>query len=230
MKAYLLFTGILVFLCSALFAQEKTIKINTIKDKDVLLKAIYAYPDFTEGSVHLKDNSTAETKLNYNRLNNEILFIHNIKDTLALSSPETVDYIVIGNDIYFYVAGSYVKQLTAYSSINLVQTSRLKYMGTEKKSDGYGSYSNASADESVNNVQNGVQSKIGVDENQIYTLSDTYYLLTASKKLLPVNKKNFIKSYPKYEKELNDYITTNNIGFEKVADLEKLLQYAQSLK
>jgi hypothetical protein len=228
MKVYFFTTTMLVLACNALFAQDKVIKINTIKDKEALLKAIYVYPDFTEGRVHLKDNSTVEARLNYNRLNNEILFIDDKKDTLALSSPETTDNIIIGSDIYFYVSGAYVKQLTAYPTINLVQKSRLQYIGTEKKADGYGSYSNASANESISNVKNGVQSKIGVDENQTYTLSDTYYLFAPSKSLLPANKKNFLKSFSKHEKELNDYIGTNNIGFEKREELEKLLQYAQS--
>ncbi len=229
MKACFFTTSTLMLFCSALFAQDKVIKINTIKDKDALLKAIYAYPDFMEGRVHLKDNSTIEARLNYNRLNNEVLFIGDKKDTLALSSPETTDYIMIGNDIYFYVSGAYIKKLTAYSTFNLVQKSRLQYIGTEKKADGYGSYSNASANESISNVKNGVQSQIEVDENQTYTLSDTYYLLTQSKSLLAANKKNFLKSFFKHEKELSDYITANNIGFEKEPDLDKLLKYAQSL-
>lgn len=230
MKTYFFTAVILLFFCSALSAQDKTIKVNTIKDKDVLLKAIYVYPNFMDGQVNLKNNSTVETKLNYNRLNNEILFIHDNKDTLALSSPETVDSIIIGNDLYYYIDGAYVKQLTAYTTVNLVQKSKLVFMGSEKKADGYGSYSNASAVESITNVQNGVQSKVGVDENQVYTLSDTYYLLTPSKSLLLATKKSFMKTFSKHEKELNDFISTANISFEKLTDLQKLLEYAQSLK
>jgi hypothetical protein len=104
-----------------LYAQGQLIKINLGKDKDVLQKYIYAYPSFLKGFVNLKGNRSEPSLLNYNRLNDEMLFIGNKNDTLALSAPETVDNIVIGNDVYFYLGGGFVRQLTAYPTINLEQ-------------------------------------------------------------------------------------------------------------
>lgn len=224
-----MFAIILLFLCDKeLYAQGQLIKINLGKDKDLLQKYTYAYPSFLKGFVNLKGSRSEPSLLNYNRLNDEMLFIGNKNDTLALSAPETVNNIVIGNDVYIYLGGSFVRQLTAYPSVNLELKSRLKYVGVEKKADGYGSYSNASSSESYTNVKNGTPVRIDADANLNYNLSDTYHLYNG-KKLQPANKKIFIKLFAKHEKEIGDYIGVQRINFEKRADLEKLLQYAVSL-
>jgi hypothetical protein len=218
----------LLLLSSALFAQEQTIKINMNTDKALLQRSMYAYAEFTKGVVHLKGNTTEEARLNYSRLNDEMLFIGNKNDTLALSNPETVENVIIGTDVYFYLGGTFVKQLTAYPTVNLELKSRLKYIGMEKRGDGYGATSNASSNESFTNVKNGTAPRLDPYANLTYTLSNTYYLYNG-KNLVPATKKTFVKSFSKHEQEIENYIKTQTINFEKQADVEKLLQYIVSL-
>src|SRR6185295_907979 len=74
--------------------------------KDVLTPAdIYHYPQFTNAKVFLRDGSKAATKMNYNRLYSQMLFINPKGDTLALADEKNIKFIVIDKDTFYFGEG-----------------------------------------------------------------------------------------------------------------------------
>jgi hypothetical protein len=75
-------------------------------------------------------------------------------------------------------------------------------MGIEKKlTDNFGNYSNASATDTYTNVKNGTAPRLDPDANQIFSITNSYYLYDG-KNLILANKKAFTKSFPKHQQEI----------------------------
>ena len=122
MKALLLLLFILTGY-SGLRAQDST--LVTIKAgnkiKDVLTPAdIFSYPQFTSGKVFFKDGSKAVAKLNYNRLSDQMLFIDPKGDTLELADENTIKFIAIDKDTFYFDEG-YVKIIADYGAVKLAE-------------------------------------------------------------------------------------------------------------
>ncbi|MFD2164160.1 hypothetical protein ACFSJU_17255 [Paradesertivirga mongoliensis] len=211
-------------------AQSTFIKLNSINDADSIASIQYNYPHFRDGRVFFINNSNTPAKLNYSRVNGEILF-KDKNNVLALNKLETVEMVTIAKDTFFVSpAGGFVKQIVAYPAVALVKTSRLKLLDRETKG-AFGSYSKASGAKAITTLPGIDQtgSRVAVDENLSFTLTDTYYLLTSSKKLIEASEKAFLLAYPGSKKELKAYISSTNVNFNKENDLTRLLLFVQSL-
>ena len=79
--------------------------IDVLKTEDINL-----YPQFKHGTVYFKNGSASAAKLNYNSLTDEMVFIDNKGDTLILTNENTVNYITVDKDIFYYEDG-YLRQV-----------------------------------------------------------------------------------------------------------------------
>ena len=79
--------------------------IDVLKPEDV-----YFYPQFIAGRVYFKDGSASAANLNYNSLTDQMLFIGNNGDTLALTNETTVSLISVGEDTFYFDEG-YLRQV-----------------------------------------------------------------------------------------------------------------------
>ena len=108
---------------SDLSAQDST--LVTIKAgnkvKDVLKQAdIYSYPEFKNGKVFFRDGSKAVGKMNYSRLIDQMLFIDQNADTLALANEKTIKFIAVNLDTFYFDEG-YVRLITDYGDVKLAE-------------------------------------------------------------------------------------------------------------
>ncbi len=101
--------------------------------------------------------------MNYSRLDDQLLFIDTMGDTVALGNPKTAAMIIIGSDTLYYSNLGYVQKITHYTFYNLANKQTLDFVGVERKT-GYGGYSSTAATKSVNG-QNPMSIRLGVDEN-----------------------------------------------------------------
>ncbi|HXI00496.1 MAG TPA: hypothetical protein VNI52_09515 [Sphingobacteriaceae bacterium] len=165
--------------------------------------------------------------MNYNRLNDQIVFIDK-RDTVVFGNPETASEIMIGTDKFYFHNKGYVEKVTEYLTINLGINQKVKFVGSAKK-DGFGSYSAIS--NSVNlNTQDAVGNKEKADENHTYKSITTYYLIDKNNTIVLATEKNISSASPQYKKEIKTFISSNKTNFKKRADIEKLLEFTNSLK
>lgn len=208
---------------------KKTYRINSIKeDSSEFNGAVYRYPQYKKGVVAFKDKPAASADLNYNYLSGQILFVTDNGKTLELAKPETLQYISIGTDTFYYVDKGYVEMITHYPMVNLSKNDIIKFNGREKKG-AYGTYSSTAAASSINTYSDeNVNQRISVDENTLYATSTKYYLSDRLNHSLPATKKNFYKVFFKDEGKLNEYLKSNTVHYNREEDLKNLLGYLQN--
>jgi hypothetical protein len=187
---------------------------------------IYQYPSFKQGSVLFLDGRTSTAKLNYNYLNGEMDFISPSGDTLSLADGETIKFITIDRDTFYFEQG-YVQLVAAYKTKKLAVKQQLALATTKKLGAydqpthsgavTYGSYSDGTAIR-----------KLVVKEDVELVLRSTYYVGDRQEFYL-ANKKNILNLYPKKERELSAFLNEHKIKFSKEEDLKKLFTYLNEL-
>jgi hypothetical protein len=208
---------------------DKAYRENSLDpDSSQLVRSVYQYRQFQRGDVAFKSHATVQASLNYNYLSGQMLFISDNGDTLELARPETLQYVAVGADTFYYVEKGYAEALTHLPAINLYKKQVIKYNGTEKKG-AYGTYSGTSSSSSLNTYSNeNVTQRIGVDENLLYVTSRRYYLSDRFYNFLPASKKNFYRLFSSREKILTDYLKDHPVHYTNEGELLNLLQYLQA--
>src|SRR5687767_513412 len=104
MKSLLL--AFICCLCMQSFAQKRvTYNSLSTAEESIPLGFRYRFENFLVGQVHYKDGNGGVGRLNYNLLVQEIHFINDKGDTMALDNLETVRLITIGNDSFYFYKG-----------------------------------------------------------------------------------------------------------------------------
>jgi hypothetical protein len=193
---------------------------------DVLgVKEIYRYPQFKTGLVSFVDGRNSTARLNYNMLYGEMEFISPDHDTLALDNEKLLKWVLIDKDT-FYFSENYLLQLSSYGSKKIAQNKDWKIVRMDKVgafdqpvfagADAYGLLSDR---RSV---------KLTVRENLTLALKP-YFFIGDRQKFYPLNKKNIMRLYPKYDKIISAYLEQEQIDYGKENDVLKLFNYLQSI-
>lgn len=189
------------------------------------MSSAYRYPQFERGVVAFKNQPLSTADLNYNYLSGQILFATQSGEELELAKPETIDYIAIGKDTFYYTDKGYVEKLTHYPGVNLFKKEVIKFNGREKKG-AYGTYSTTTASSSINTFSDDkTTQRIPVDENTLYATNTQFYIAHNSGTFLITNKKNIYKTFSKDENKVSDYLKSNPVHYNKEEDLLQLLKY-----
>lgn len=212
--------------------EAKTYTINSIKDnKEELVRDVYRYPQFLEGTAMYTDGNSTPARFNYHRLFDQVLFLSPKGDTLALARPEIYKYVVIGADTFFVQDKGYLERMTHFRGVNLSRKGAIKFIGFEKKGL-YGTYSSVISAESRGNIDNegsGVNQKVQVDENSVYRTQTRYFLSDEYNNFFPANKKNFYNLFFNKEKQLREYLGKHEVNFNKEKDLLALITFLHSV-
>jgi hypothetical protein len=233
MKAFILAAALPLVALSAIAQQSETVTVNTLNSETAKQKTVLFNPYFAQGKVVFKDESFAQPALNYNRLTGQMLFLTPKGDTLALSHPETTQYVLVGVDTFAFHENSFLLKVTHFGTgPNLYVKQYMKLMGREKKGP-YGTYSPLSASNSNSTYTNDDQQTkyIAVDENHLYKPGVEYYLSDANNnKFYEASKKGFYSAFPAHEKKLKEFLTAYRPDYNSEQDLMQVFQYIQKQK
>ncbi|HEV7329422.1 MAG TPA: hypothetical protein VGN63_00125 [Flavisolibacter sp.] len=223
--------SIALMLSAGLLAQGKkkvTIKAgNTIAD--VLTPSdIYYFLQFTNGKVYFKDGSQVEAKLNYSHLVDEMHFIDRKEDTLALTNENTIQFIVVDKDTFYYHNG-YQRLLMQTRGIKLTYK-QVWALGDVKK---MGAFNQANTSAAITTVS----TFVGKDGSYHLTLNEDLDLRRVEQFFLgdPFNrfglasKKNVLELFAKKQQTIKIYLKKNNVDFTRKDDLEKLVRFLANL-
>ena len=230
MKVLLSLLFALVYV-TALFSQNTsfvTVKAGSNVMDVLTIADVFHYPQFTYGKVFFKDRIVAEVKINYNRLLDEMHFIGPTGDTLALANEETVKFIAIGEDSFFYDQG-YVRNILGGRVVKLAVKQVWKVVGNNKRG-AYNSASGVSAISSKSSYYNGTGLyKINVSEDVVLSKVERYYFGDQYNHFVLAGKKNLLMLFPKEQRRIGMFLTENKIDFNNRDDLEKTVQFLEQL-
>lgn len=225
--------GILcICLCSQLTAQEQKVFVLNPGQKilDVLtLSDIFLYPEFKTGIVYYRDNRAGSSKLNYNLITGEMLFIQSAKDTVALADEPTIKLITIDSDQFIYnVSGKgYFQIKDTCKKISLLRKESIRFADS-KKIGLFGQPIIAAADQITSLSASGQVYNLTANERTEMIKQADYFFQDQNGKLYPATKKNATRVFEKYKEAVETFLQSKEIDFTKEADLKEFFAYIRT--
>lgn len=226
----LLFWSCSVLLCMICTAQSA--KMYTVKPgadiRDVIpMTEMFRYPGFVPGAVVFRNGLSTAGTLNYNILLGEIQFIDPEGDTLSLANEETIRYVLISRDTFYYDDG-YLKLLRSSGGIKLAE--KVLFREYIQKP---GSYDLSSATTATNTLSSLLERRsYELNTNQEITLvkSTQYFIGNRFNEFYYADKKNLLKAFSSHRVPIGNYLNKNTIEFNREQDLVKLMKFLEALQ
>ena len=199
------------------------VKIGEIPNQVIPGEAIYLLPRFTQGTVFLKNGSSSKQLLNFNSLLDEMHFINEQGDTLAIAEPALVNLVEIDSIKLYYDLG-YLQQIFTRGNYKLAVKQTWKQM-PDKKTAGYDIASSTGSIKTYSTINNsnGSIGKLRVGKDVLYTKENSFYIGDKFNHFKRANKKSFYILFE--DKNITQYLKKHRVDFNKENDLKALLQF-----
>jgi hypothetical protein len=211
------FAAVLLLLSSSGFAQTDSL----VNRPNLLI------PRFTKSVIKLKSGEIKTAVLNYNTVDQEMVFMQ--KDLfLVLTDPMLIDSVFMANRTFVPMEkGFYEVLLKAPVTLFMQHKS---YVVSEGYPTGYGAKSQTTAPSYVRQIY-GANGAIDLKIPQGFKVEDdSQYWVRYNNQMKPFEtKRSFLKIFPDKEKELNQYISRNDIDFKKPEKVKNLIIYCNEL-
>lgn len=188
----------------------------------------YRFPQFTEGVFTLKNGAKSQALFNYHIANGVMQYIGDKNDTLDIGIPEEiVDIVIGGKHVFIFNNKSYLEIVAQSKAAKLAKKARVS-TETEKK----GAYGEAAPASSQSNLKNFTLTTgmYQLSYDIAILKSTSYYWADDRNSLQIANKKNSIKLVSKDKQpKLEAWIDENKINFNSEEDLNRLLQFTETL-
>jgi hypothetical protein len=207
----------------ALFAQEKkttTVRVFVGDDVNELLSTSrFLFTDF-QNATFSSTEGVGQAMMNYNMLADEMMFIDDKGDTLALNNPKEINMISFGKRKFLHTQKGYVEMIAYTGDKALLKGARIKPAAI-KHYGAYGMSNDIASIEEVSAIPDRSE-KIGVAKQVTYKVTTSYYI-QLNNSLRMVNRKNFEKSFKNKPKgAIAAFIKDNDLDLDKESDIIKL--------
>ena len=234
MRSLLLFLFFILIGCIHLSAQDTTLVTVKTGEKitDVLKPSdIYYYPQFVYSKILFKDGKVADPYMNYNRLYDQMLFISEKGDTLALTDEKNIEFIVNDWDVFYY-NGGYLRLIANDTVIKLAEK-QTWVLADIRKMGSHGRPTTSVAITSLSYFSNGqdaAKSKELIMNEELVIRKEThYYFGDEYNHFVRASKKGLFELFNKKQRSIENYLKENKIDFNKKDDIEKLFQFVSKL-
>ena len=208
--------------------QEKFVIQPGQKIADILTpKDIYQFSEFKSGTVYFLDDRKIDASLNYNLLTQTIQFIAPNNDTLSLADEKEIKAINIDGHYYWFSKG-YYEVKNAFEKNKFLIKQRIRPAET-KKIGAYGQTVEGGANAYTNFSSGATDVNLVVNAKTTLIKEELYFFADENGGISVANKKNFLRLLSKNRQGAEDFIEKNSIDFKKAEDIEKLINYINSL-
>jgi hypothetical protein len=188
---------------------------------------MYAFPAFKAATVFMRDGSISAARLNYNIFLNEMQFIGNKGDTMAIAYPETIKYISIDTTLYFYDK-TYLQVVLQIDSFKLA----IKQSFSQAPYRTRGGYDVPTAVSAITtyssiNTSNG-SGNLQAKKDVIFERTVSYFISDKFNHFFKADKKSFLNIFSNNKSLIQDYMNRNKTDFFNKNALEKLLKFCVS--
>ncbi len=220
--------NIVVFLISffnSLGQKTETITVKGLDIDNFIAQTEYKYPSYTRAKVFLKDGDIASGRFNYDYFSQEMKYIGEKGDTLAIANEHDINFIAIGTDSFFYNKGYY--EWIASSGIARLAVKHIFKLVDRQSVGPFGISSATTGVQKIGRViGNGRQYDLLPNEELVFSKETTFYISpTKGKKndFVVANKNNIDKLFPKIN--IEEFIKQNKVNLNNVEDLLLLMVY-----
>src|SRR5436189_4408380 len=200
-------------------AQDSTyVTVKTGEKIEDVLKSsdIFFYPQFIYSKILFKDGKVADPYMNYNRLYDQMLFISEKGDTLALTDVKNIEYIVNDWDIFFY-NGGYLRLIANDTVIKLAEKQTwvladIRKMGSQGRPTTSVAITSLSY---FSNGQDAAKSKQLIMNEELVIRKEThYYFGDKFNHFVPATKKRLLNLFSNEERNIENYLIEHKVNFE----------------
>jgi len=209
-----------VFYVSSLLAQEE-------------LGNGLLFPQFESGIVVFKNGTSTPAPLNYNMLEQKMLFLDNQNNMMEFADVSNILFIQIDERKFFPVSsrGIFYEEVVTGSGSYFVQ--HKANMVTQGKASAYGGFSQTSAATSVSSIQDsqGGGPRINLKANEQFKMNmeRSYYIKSGISYKRFTSAKSLGKLFKGQSAKIESFSKEQSINFSKPEDIVKIVEYSFSL-
>ena len=224
---YLLFVLLsLLTLCNTGQLQAQA-KVPEVQKALLTSKGLYRFPAFTEGSIVFRNGIMSAARMNYNISLDEMHFVSQEGDTLALAEPATISFINL-NGSRFYFDKGYIQSITEGGGVILGfrQTTTAQTYSEE-------GYEIKRGHEGIRRKNyygdNGLPYSLG-DNDEIRVTTRAFYFFGDNFGRFEKTSKAWVyQHFPDQQAAIAKFLQEHHINFNKPSDLTELLQFCATL-
>ena len=188
------------------------------------------FQNFEKGRVVFKTGTIYSANLNYNMMQEQMVFLNPDSTIMAIANPLEVAVVIIGERRFLPVSakGDFYEEIQAGKGSFFVQ--RKAVMLSAGKAAGYGGYSQTSSVSSYGSIEiNGTPVKLKPNEKFMMKTDSIFYLKSGNSYKKFFSAKALGKLFKGHESEIEEYANTQAINFRKTADVARIVEYGYSL-
>jgi hypothetical protein len=187
----------------------------------------FLFPGFTKSLVKMKDGRQLTANLNYNMIDEEMIFDQK-GVYMALDKPQEIDTVYLQNRRFIPVEEAFYEVLSqGMVTIFIQHKSRYTQKGTPTA---YGMTTKTAGPTKVLSMQVGNQVRqIELPEDVEVSPANVYWLGYKNGMYRFTTEKQFLKIFPEKESKLKEFLKTNKIDIKSREDLIKLGDFCNSL-
>lgn len=214
MRRVVLFLSLIFFTAISVFSQEKTFH--------------YLFPEFTDGTVFMKNGTANNALMNYNLVTEEMVFNQGGEIfAIADATLKNLDYVVIANRKFVLYEKDKFAEVVHENEYKLYVEHKGRVIPPGKAA-GYGGTSQTSAVTSYSSIQSGgmwyeleMPEDFSVNQFKVYLIDNGSGL----KKIRSINQLR--RLYRKNRELYDSYMKNNNVEFDNYETVIKLVEFIE---
>jgi hypothetical protein len=185
------------------------------------------FPSFTRGVIIFKSGKTNSALLNYNTVDEEMVF-NQSGVYMVLEKPEEIDTIFMQNRKFVHIEKAFYEiVINGPVSIYIQHKSRYAPVGSNTA---YGLTSQTNGPTGVLTAQSGNQIRsIELPPNVTVSPATVYWVKRNNKMNRFTTERQFLKIFPENENEIKEFIKNSKLDLKSREDLIKLGNFCNSL-
>ena len=188
----------------------------------------FLFPDFSKGIVQMKDGRKLTATLNYNIVDEEMIFQQG-NEYMVLDKPEEIDTLWLQNRRFVYVGKAFY-ELVAKGKAGFFIQHKGQYV-QEASNTAYGMKSPTNQNIKVTTYKAGNQVRVlEIPDNVIVSTTPIYWVEISGELKKFTSQNQFIKLFPGKEEEIKEFIKVNNIDLKSREGLMNTGNFINSME
>jgi hypothetical protein len=191
----------------------------------------YLFPDFKEGTAVFEKEIPASAEFNYNFLLDEMHFLNEKRQKMAIANTDKLVSVVIGTHTFIFMDYGYFEELVSGHGPVRLLLKRHAVLNLEGKEAGYGMASSAGAISNIDYASrsSGKLYQLSIAGDYRLTIDSSYWISDGHKILNARSPKSYKKLF-KHKIEIDKYLKDSPSDLDKVADIKMLLEFCNGFE
>lgn len=209
-------------------SQKITIDNNKASAEQINPEFQQIFPDFRSARIYYKAMRPIGCKANYNFLFDEILFLNEKGEKMALANPERLLHVIIDNRMFVPSNKGYFEVIES-GDVSLLYKWVCRIRETRKQG-ALGLSTAAPSVYQMNRISfDSKEWKMEVDKEALASVEVIPYLKAKTNYISVKGPQSLMKAFRGKNSEIKDYLDKNPVDFKNEADLRRIIKYCNSL-